>query len=49
MTKELVHTVSIIEDQLTVNLLGELSNRRSKRELDFLLFAINDYQRTERI
>ncbi|MEB2279512.1 hypothetical protein LAV73_05780 [Lysinibacillus xylanilyticus] len=23
--------------------LGELSNRRSKRELDSLLFAINDY------
>lgn len=42
-TKELVHTDAIIEDQLTVNLLGELSNRRSKRELDSLLFAINDY------
>ncbi|WP_342503751.1 helix-turn-helix transcriptional regulator [Lysinibacillus sp. FSL L8-0126] len=42
-TKELVHTDAIIEDQLSVNLLGELSNRRSKRELDSLLFAINDY------
>lgn len=35
-TKELVHTDAIIEDQLTVNLLGELSNRRSKREPKFL-------------
>lgn len=43
-TKELVHTDAIIiEDQLTVTLLGELSNRRSKRELDSLLFAIKDY------
>lgn len=42
-TKELVHTDAILEDQLTVNLHGELSNRRSKRELDSLLFAINDY------
>lgn len=42
-TKDLVHTDVIIEDQLTVNLHGELSNRRSKRELDSLLFAIKDY------
>lgn len=35
-TKELVHTDAIIEDQFTVNLLGELSNRRSKREPKFL-------------
>lgn len=42
-TKELVHSDTITEGQLTVNLLGELSNRHSKRELDYLLFAINDY------
>jgi len=42
-TKELVHTDAIIEDQLTVNLLGELSNRRSKREgLNTLLFFITN-------
>jgi hypothetical protein len=44
---ELVHSDAIIEDQLTVKLLGELSNRRSKGALDSLLFsllfAINDY------
>lgn len=28
---------------LTVKLRGNLSNRRSHRELDSLLFAINDY------
>ncbi|AXQ50872.1 helix-turn-helix domain-containing protein [Lysinibacillus fusiformis] len=44
-TKELVQSDAIREDQLTVHLLGELSNRRSKRELDSLLFAINDYLR----
>lgn len=42
-TKELIQTDAIKEDQLTVNLLGDLSNRRSKRELDSLIFAINDY------
>ncbi|MGD2198443.1 helix-turn-helix domain-containing protein [Lysinibacillus fusiformis] len=42
-TKELVQSEATKKDQLTVNLLGELSNRRSKRELDSLLFAINDY------
>lgn len=42
-TKELVQSDAIREDQLTVDLLGELSNRHSKRELDSLLFAINDY------
>jgi len=42
-TKEMVHSDTITEGQLTVNLLGELSNRHSKRELDYLLFAINDY------
>ncbi|ACA42249.1 hypothetical protein KQ41_06875 [Lysinibacillus fusiformis] len=42
-TKELVQSDAIKKDQLTVNLRGELSNRRSKRELDSLLFAINDY------
>lgn len=28
---------------LKVNINGRLSNRRSERELDNLLFAINDY------
>ncbi|MDP1395147.1 MULTISPECIES: XRE family transcriptional regulator [Bacilli] len=42
-TKELVKSEVIMENQLTVKLLGSISNRRSKRELDSLLFAINDY------
>ncbi|UXJ69487.1 helix-turn-helix domain-containing protein [Lysinibacillus fusiformis] len=42
-TKELVQSDTIKEGRLTVSLLGELSNRHSKRELDSLLFAINDY------
>lgn len=29
--------------ELSVRLNGKLSNRHSKRELDNLLFAINDY------
>lgn len=28
---------------INIRLNGKLSNRRSKRELDNLLFAINDY------
>lgn len=31
------------EGKLNINLNGSLSDRRSKRELDSLLFAINDY------
>ncbi|MGE7673138.1 helix-turn-helix domain-containing protein [Lysinibacillus sp. NPDC094403] len=41
--KELMQPEVIKEDKLTVNLRGELTNRRSRRELDSLLFAINDY------
>lgn len=36
-TKELVHTDAIIEDQLTVNLLGELTRA------GFFIICINDY------
>lgn len=31
------------EGKLSIRLNGKLTNRRSKRELDNLLFAINDY------
>lgn len=31
------------DHKLKIHLNGSLSNRRSKRELDILLFAINDY------
>ncbi|MCR8852867.1 XRE family transcriptional regulator [Lysinibacillus fusiformis] len=31
------------KENLTVNLFGELTNRRSRRELDSLLFTIKDY------
>lgn len=31
------------EGKLNINLNGSLSDRRSKRELDSLLFTINDY------
>lgn len=39
--QELVKTEQ--QGPLTVQLRGNLSNRRSKRELDALLFAIEDY------
>ncbi|WEA41697.1 helix-turn-helix domain-containing protein (plasmid) [Lysinibacillus sp. fkY74-1] len=42
-TKELLQPEIVKKDTLTVNLRGELTNRRSHRELDSLLFAINDY------
>ncbi|MFJ7982188.1 helix-turn-helix domain-containing protein [Lysinibacillus xylanilyticus] len=42
-TKELMQSEVITKDKLTVNLRGELANRRSRRELDSLLFAIEDY------
>ncbi|WP_257216174.1 helix-turn-helix domain-containing protein [Lysinibacillus sphaericus] len=42
-TKELMQPEVVKKDKLTVNLRGELTNRRSRRELDSLLFAINDY------
>lgn len=29
--------------KLSIHLNGRLTNRRSKRELDSLLFAVNDY------
>ncbi len=41
--KELMQSEVITKDKLTVNLRGELTNRRSRRELDSLLFAIEDY------
>lgn len=31
------------ESKISIRLNGSLSNRRSKREVDNLLFAINDY------
>jgi len=42
-TKELMQSEVITKDKLTVNLRGKLTNRRSRRELDSLLFAIEDY------
>lgn len=30
-------------DKINIRMNGELSNRRSKREFDSLLFAIHDY------
>ncbi|MDM5246122.1 helix-turn-helix transcriptional regulator [Lysinibacillus sp. G4S2] len=42
-TKELMESEVITKDKLTVNLRGKLTNRRSRRELDSLLFAIEDY------
>lgn len=42
-SKELIQPKVIKQDKLTVNIRGELTNCRSKRELDSLLFAINDY------
>ncbi|PJO44894.1 helix-turn-helix domain-containing protein [Lysinibacillus xylanilyticus] len=41
--KELMQSEVITKDKLTVNLRGKLTNRRSRRELDSLLFAIEDY------
>jgi transcriptional regulator with XRE-family HTH domain len=44
-----VKLVDLLQDEsserglLTVHLRGSISNRRSKRELDSLLFAIEDY------
>ena len=32
-----------MNNKLNIRLNGKLSNRRSKREVDNLLFAINDY------
>ncbi|KPN96436.1 hypothetical protein AO843_16905 [Lysinibacillus sp. ZYM-1] len=42
-TKKLMQPEVVKKDKLTVNIRGELTNRRSRRELDSLLFAINDY------
>lgn len=42
-TKEFIQPDVIKHDKLTVNIRGESITRRSKRELDSLLFAINDY------
>lgn len=41
--KDLIQLDDIKKDKLTVSLIGELTNRRSRRELDSLLFTINDY------
>ncbi|MFA1738976.1 MULTISPECIES: helix-turn-helix domain-containing protein [Lysinibacillus] len=42
--KDLIQPDDFVKkDKFTVNLIGELSNRRSRREFDSLLFAINDY------
>lgn len=40
---ELLQTERKNKGPLTVQLRGNISNRRSKRELDSLLFAIEDY------
>lgn len=42
-TKDLIQPDVIKQDNLTVNIIGELTSRHSRRELDSLLFAINDY------
>ncbi|SOC21734.1 helix-turn-helix protein [Ureibacillus xyleni] len=42
-TKDLLHYEELKQGPLTVQLRGNASNRRSKRELEALLFAIEDY------
>ncbi len=41
--KEVCRKVMIKENKLSIRLNGSLSNRRAKREVDNLIFAINDY------
>lgn len=41
--KELVEDTSIQSERLTIQLRGNTTNRRSKQEVEALLFAIEDY------
>lgn len=41
--KELLEDTSIQSERLTVELRGKTTNRRSKQEVEALLFAVEDY------
>lgn len=41
--KELVEDTSVQSERVTINLRGKTTNRRSKQEVEALLFMVEDY------